>query len=158
LETIKPDSRRVICPFTSVRPVVKQVLSSYGLHVEYVDLTGDDDAYRKLLQRLWNEARTVVIVEHDILPWPGAVEELYSCSCAWGAYTYKLHGGYGIFHGLGCAKLSTELMKATPGIWDEPIQWNLLDQILLFTAREQGLEPHHHRPAVIHLNYLHTHS
>jgi hypothetical protein len=141
---------RVVVPYTRLHPVTEQVLTSYAIPVEWVGLVGDDD-YRLLMQRLWREQERVIIVEHDIVPWPGALEELWACPCAWGAYSYKIHGGIGIYHGLGCTKLTPQLMAAVPEIWGQPEPWYLLDQKLLFEARNQGLEPHHHRPAVIHL-------
>lgn len=142
---------RVVVPHTNLHPITKRVLDSYGLPVEYVPLEGDD-GYRQLLRSLWVRRQPVVIVEHDILPFPGAVEELAGCSCAWGSFTYRLHGGYGIHHGFGCTKLTPRLMDAVPTVWDEPGKWDILDQRLYFAARAVGHEPHPHRPAVIHLS------
>jgi hypothetical protein len=55
-------------------------------------------------------------------------------------------------HMLGCAKLGEGLMRELPGIWDAPGHWSELDQRLFFAARDAGIEPHLHRPPVIHLN------
>ena len=87
-------------PFTKLHPVTKQVLDNYGLNVEYVHLEGDD-GYRQLLKRLWDERKDVVIVEQDIIPWPGAIEELVACPCTWGTYSYVLLGGLVSLMGLG---------------------------------------------------------
>jgi hypothetical protein len=143
---------KVVVPYVELHPVTRQVTEPYN--PEYVPLVGDD-AYRQLMHRLWQEGEPFVIVEHDIIPWPGAIEELFACSCAWGAYSYKLHGGIGIYHGFGCTKITPELMDATPCIWSQPAHWNTLDQRLWFAARAKGLEPHPHRPAVTHLSRRH---
>ena len=146
---------RVIVPYVALHPITRFVLDSYGLPVEYVAMT-DDDAYRRLLARIWADAEPVVLVEQDIAPWPQAIEELWGCPCDWGAYSYRLHGGIGIFHGFGCTKLTPRLMRALPDVWNEPGRWDVLDQRLFFAARDRELEPHHHRPAVIHLSERHS--
>jgi hypothetical protein len=141
---------KIVVPYVTLHPVTRHCLESEKLDAEYVQMQDDDD-YRRLMQRLWRENKPVVIVEHDIAPWPGAIRELWECPCAWGAYSYKIDGGIGIYHGLGCTKLTPRLMAAVPKIWDRPEPWHLLDQIMFFAARNEGWEPHHHRPAVIHL-------
>jgi hypothetical protein len=142
---------QVVVPYTKLHPVTEYVLNSYKLPVWFVPVDGDD-GYRRLMLNLWRERKSVIIVEHDIVPWPGAIEELWNCSCHWGAYSYQIDGGIGIYHGLGCTKITTHLMDAVPTIWERPEPWHLLDQILFFEARNCGLEPHHHRPPVIHLH------
>jgi hypothetical protein len=145
---------KLVVPYTQLHPLVPRILATYGLSPIYVSLE-DDDAYRRLMQRLWIDQETTVIVEHDILPWEGAVQELYFCPGSWCSCSYRLggvHGGVGIYHGLGCTKLSTKIMAATKGLWDKPYHWSLIDRVLFFAAREQELDPHPHRPPVIHLN------
>jgi hypothetical protein len=140
----------VVVPFSNLHPVTKAVLDSYKLPVCYVPLE-DDDAYRRLLQRLWHEGQSVILIEQDIVCWPGALEELAGCSCVWGSYTYRMHGGLGIHHMFGATKITSHLMEATAGVWDEPGRWDVLDQRLWFAARDR-FEPHPHRPPVIHLS------
>jgi hypothetical protein len=142
----------VVVPYTNLHPTTEFVLRQYP--VEYVDVS-EPDAYLGLLRRLWVEGATVIVVEHDVVPWPGALEEVWNCPCAWGSYSYHMHGGIGIYHGFGCTKLTAELMKQTPRVWEPWASWNMLDQKLFFAARAQGIEPHHHRPPVTHLNDRH---
>lgn len=141
---------KVIVPYTTLHPTTRQVLDSYNLDVDYVPMLGDS-GYRALLANLWAALEPVIIVEQDILPWPGAIEELCACPCQWGTYSYPYQGGIGIAHMLGCAKLTTGLMAALPNVWDNPAPWYDLDRILFFAARDIGIEPHLHRPPVIHL-------
>lgn len=141
----------VIVPYAgSLNEWVRRILDSYDVDVDYRFLE-DEDSYRRLLRRIWYERKPVVLVEHDILPWYGAIEELFNCMGQWCSCAYRYRGGYGIYHGFGCTKLSTELMVHTPHVWDEPGHWSTLDQRLYFTARGIGQEPHPHRPPVIHL-------
>lgn len=141
---------KVYVPYVDLHPTTRQVVDGLDLDVTYVRLT-DDDGYRRLLQRLWQIGETVILIEQDIVPWPGAAEELYSCMGLWCACAYKLFGGYGIFHGFGLTKLSAELMRQLPSVWDTPGHWSTLDQRLFFAARAISQEPHPHRPAVVHL-------
>jgi hypothetical protein len=142
---------RVIVPYRTLNHWTERVLDSYGLPVMYAPLGDDDDAYRRLLQRLWQARTTIVIVEHDVVPWYGAIEELHHCMGLWCSCSYRYHGGYGLYHTLGCAKLSAALMQKLPNLWDEPGHWSQLDQRLFFAAREVGQEVHPHRPPVLHL-------
>lgn len=131
--------------------LVLPLLKSYGLTPEVRVLDGED-GYRQLMLGVWRERKPVIIVEHDILPWPGAIEELIACPCLWGTYSYRCHGGIGISHMLGCAKITAELIDLLPDLWDSPVHWAKIDGHLFFGAERAGQQPHLHRPAVIHLN------
>lgn len=140
----------MLVPYATLHPTTEQVMKASGLAVEFVHMP-DDDAYRRELRERWAIGQTFVIVEQDIVPWPGAIEELHSCMGLWCACAYKLFGGYGIFHSFGCAKFSAELIAKLPSVWDEPCHWSLLDQRFVFAAQAIGETPHSHRPPVIHL-------
>lgn len=143
---------KVVCPFTKLHPVTRSVLESYaGLDVRFWDVSHDDHAYGHLMRLLWLDRQPITIVEHDIVPWPGCIEELHACPAKWCANSYDWNGGIGVAHMLGCAKLSARLMVELPNVWDEPCHWSQCDQRLFFAAREVGIEPHLHRPPVIHL-------
>ena len=142
----------VIVPYTDLHPTTEFVLRPY--RPVYVEV-GGENGYLNFFRELWNEGEDIIIVEHDVVPWPGALEEVWQCPCAWGSYSYHMHGGIGIYHGFGCTKLTAELMAQTPDIWEQWTSWNMLDQKLFFAARGKGLEPHTHRPPVTHLNPRH---
>jgi hypothetical protein len=145
---------RVVVPYTeSMHPLVTQLLQRYGIKADYQRVDGDD-GYRLLMQQLWKDGQTVIVIEHDIIPWPGAIEELLLCQCHWGTYSYHINGGVGVSHMLGCAKLTAEVMEALPNVWSEWTHWSMVDRKLFFAAQGIGLEPHLHRPAVIHLRDL----
>jgi hypothetical protein len=146
----------VVVPFTRLHPITKQVLDGYGLDVRYVDVSASDDSYRLLLQKLWDEHETISIIEHDIVPYPGAIEEAWACCADWCTHSYSWtnergESGVGVSHMLGCAKLSPRLMDAVPDVWRTPCHWTECDRRLFFAARDAGIDPHEHRPAVVHL-------
>lgn len=138
----------IIVPYKNVHPVTRQVLTPLGAEFFYMH---NDLSYCDLLRQFWSWGSTIRIVEQDIVPWPGALDELLMCSGMWCTYSYEMHGGIGISHMLGCCKLTEELMKALPDVWATPRHWSELDQHLFFAARENGIEPHLHRPPVTHL-------
>ncbi len=83
---------KIVVPFTNLHPVTKAVLESYKLKINYYELD-DRDNYRRLLKTLWEENETVILIEHDIVPWHGAIEELYNCPCHWDQLDTKLYLG-----------------------------------------------------------------
>jgi hypothetical protein len=151
---------RIVIPYTEkINPVVQRVLKSYGRNPEYI-YTGDgDNAYWGLLSELWCQREPVIVIEHDVLPWPGALEELEACPCAWCSLTYQLRGfsgqiGVGIFHCFGCVKFHTKLMDDIPDAWSQmqDTYWKHLDAQFSQIAMWHGVTPHPHRPPAIHLH------
>jgi hypothetical protein len=146
----------IYVPYTHRNRLQEKVLKeSYGLSPCYVEMQRPED-YWTLMYDLWENRQDAVIVEHDILPWPGAIEELFACPCNWCSFTYKMKGGYGIHHAFGCTKFGGEFMNQLPDIWTKLDQtnWNTLDAQLCELAKLEGLTPHPHRPPVIHLKGL----
>jgi hypothetical protein len=147
---------RVVVPYVKLHPVTQQVLNGSNADVHY-EMVGDDDgAYCQLLNNLWQRGSSVIIVEQDIVPWPGALDEIWQCPAQWCTYSYAWRNEYGrtgigLSHMLGCVKLSAELMRALPNVWRESCSWVNCDRRLFFTARNHGIDPHLHRPAVTHL-------
>ncbi len=143
----------LVVPYANLHPVVPRVLSSYGFTPRYVDLNGDDHSYWRLLKEIWEKGETVTIVEHDILPWPSAIEEMLACPAIWCGYSYDQRG-IGLYHSFGCVKFTSELMKQTRHIWDdvEDRHWSKLDTQFEWKTFQLGIRPHQHRPAVIHLH------
>jgi hypothetical protein len=133
------------------------VLADYGLLPRYEHLPLEE-SYWSLLCGLWLEQQSFIIVEHDIVPWPGAIEEIWNCPLPWCAFSYHRHvselrRGVGDYHGFGCVKFSAELMKRLPEVWTkcERRHWSKLDTHFEHFTYVAGIRPHHHRPPVIHL-------
>lgn len=144
---------RVLMPYTRLNPhIVGTIRGRYGIALELVEMT-DDEHYWRLLSELWHVGEDVIIVEHDCLPWPGALEELEACPAHWCSYTYAINGGYGIHHAFGTTKLSGALMRKVPDVWRaaDDRRWHTLDAQLCRAALLAGETPHPHRPPIIHL-------
>jgi hypothetical protein len=117
-----------------------------------VDVSGGDDWYYWALQGAWHRGDGVLIVEHDVVPYEGAIETLQECSCDWGGVPYQV--GINIDSWLGCAKFSPELMAHHPEVFNqmENTDWNAIDGQLLPYLRIHGERQHIHWPALAHLN------
>lgn len=147
----------VIVPHTRDVTLLRSILRDQGHEPWCVKLSGDHD-YWQLLRDVWAAQETVVIVEHDILPHPCAIDELCACPGMWCSNSYRIDTGngrcgIGLHHCLGCTKLSADLMRLIPNAFDEmpSRHWSKLDAQLCHIAMTAGQIPHPHRPPVIHL-------
>ena len=146
----------IVCPHRGYNVGVRQVLEKlYHLHVDYKYME-HVDSYWGLMRGLWEEGETFIVIEHDVLPWPGAIQELQNCSEDWCSFTYEMKNGYGIYHAFGCTKFGKGLIEALPDAWMqiEDHNWNRLDSQFCKLALMAGLVPHPHRPPVIHFRDL----
>lgn len=111
-----------------------------------------DYAYDRLFRSLWAKGEPFIIVEHDILPWPGALAQLWECECAWGAFNYYIFGE--LRSQLGCVKFDPSRLGACP-LGDELVPWQRLDWAVITGLVEAGQSGHLHGPPVSHLNRGH---
>jgi hypothetical protein len=111
---------RVVVPYTRRQQMQPWQRGRYGDYaIEYVALT-QRDTYRQLLQRLWVERTDVIIIEPDLVPWPGAIEDLCACPQLWCSYTLS-HAARPSPHLFGATKLTADLMARTADVWDTAI-------------------------------------
>ena len=114
----------------------------------------ENDSYYRLLLNLWHEGETFILVEHDIIPWPGAITELANCSGSWCVFPYNVHTD----GSLGCTKFHGELLRKHPDALDEPFyrdfdkHWACLDGYVGDKMIEFGIKAHVHKPNVAHLH------
>ena len=110
---------RVIWPYTdaSTEESYRAVMAC-GYTVETFDMSNDDTAYGRLLEELWADAETFMVVEHDIVIATTTVREFDECEEEWcsAPYTYfdqpvTTSGG-----GLGCTKFDKTLMARWPSM------------------------------------------
>lgn len=157
----------VVVPYAEGAPFLDAVrlsLHAQGIRARYVAMR-DDLAYWRLLRSLWARRRSFLIVEHDVVPWPGALGQLWDCPRAWCAFPYRLSHDASAT-ALGCTKFGAELMRAVPDALDrlglgidfstleDPRHWSGLDGrlSLVFSATRGWGWPHRHEPPVTHLN------
>jgi len=141
---------RVLVPYSETRdPLVLRVvmanLSYQGHRVAYVRVSEDTD-YAQVVSDWWS--RPFILVEHDILPWPGALERIWECSEPWCRYAYPLGDPPIIEAYLGCVKFRPEALGP---IEIEGKTWRELDGTVEKELTERGFQAHLHEPPVIHL-------
>jgi len=114
--------------------------------------TPDDDSYPRLLERLWREGGDFILVEHDVVPWPGAIAELASCPRQWCAFRAPLPGGALALSTIACGKFTAPVLAATPSLpsqWGD--DWRRLDSYIPGEIMRTIAEsPHEHGPPVAH--------
>jgi len=118
-----------------------------------------DSAYYDLITSLWAKGETFIIVEHDIIVWPGAINAIEECKEPWCCYPYFCSVGW-IEDGLGCTKFSAEFIARYPDFFKEPFpaccnhstHYCGLDRFIAHRAKELGIRAHLHSPGVVNLN------
>jgi len=157
---------RVFVPYTELQPATATYLAdriASGRHTEVtlVDVSESRWAYRNYLQARWDEGLDFINLEHDVVPHPGAIDELWECPQPWCFYGYVA----GIDHvangsaPLGCMKITAVLMAQFPDVWErmrgyvtDGLIWRWNDIWLFGTARKAGVLPHEHTPPVFNAN------
>lgn len=142
--------------------VLGRVVES-GLPYEIVNVGKSDRDYFDLVERLWGEGRTFLIVEHDIVVTPVELASMARCSHGWCANPYPYLGS--TYAGLGCVKFSGDFIKINPGALTSiaalgardpvhpPRHWCALDGRLRATLEIAGHDPHLHHAKIDHLNH-----
>jgi hypothetical protein len=140
---------RVVFPYT-VR--LDEAIVSLPPWAEQVDVSQDDEAYYRLLASLWHDAQDFVILEHDqVLP-PTALEGFEKCPEWHCGHPTWLYGGWGVWH--GCVRYRRELMLRHPDLPETIVKrdWHALDSAWINHLRLLGYpESHWHWPAAGHL-------
>jgi hypothetical protein len=110
--------------------------------------------YADLLAELWEAGTGFVLVEHDVVPWPGAVGKLIACPEAWCVHGYPMNvdGIRWTNRTLGCVKFSAKLTRATPEIAGRMrgIEWGYLDRMVVWVGEHHRQGFHEHTPQVAH--------
>jgi len=131
---------------------VDLVLRQERIVAEFHELQ-EPEAYWHMFWHAWEQGEGFVNVEHDIIPWPGALTRLWGCTRDWCYYPYLVSGGYFRQVMLGCVKFSSQLIADTPELWSQITPtWRTLDTQLEYELLSAGYVPHMHWPPVAHLN------
>ena len=153
---------RIVVPYTRIHPEVRTALPPT---TDWRDVSADDEAYYRLLCELWTARESFILVEHDIVPTLTMLSELVSCASPWCACGYAFEN-LGLIYGLGCTKISGELMAQVPNAMelvaletsdDHPNRhWCRLDDNLKAVMGRRGIHAHHHG-TVRHLSTARSH-
>jgi len=130
-------------------------LTMEGLEVVEVVMY-DYHSYPRLFTEVWQKGTGFILVEDDVVPWPGALAELDGCDRECCGYEYPnaiIHEEprSGWCASLGCTKFSQELTRRVP--YDPEWQkrgWDSLDGAVFETLQREGVEMHVHSPPVAH--------
>jgi hypothetical protein len=161
---------RVVVPTAGPAPhltAVEAALSRASADYLVIPLQGDD-GYWRALRALWGEGEGFIVVEHDIVVWPGAMAELVACPRDWCQCPYSYGRAGGTIVGLGCTKFSTFLLDRYPDVMEEawdpvpemtdhrhpPGHWCRLDARLQRVLVDHGETPHFDHSEVEHLGGL----
>ncbi len=162
---------RIFVPYTYVQNATMTTLSAYlyNHYTRFIDLSGDPWNYVNYFQDRWEEERTFVNVEHDMVPWPGAIEEIWNCPEQWCFYDYTAHPGVqrdwlqGYYPMIGLTKFSAAMIERLPDVWrdlaasylgwqDQGIDmswpWGHCDSFLAEYAAQHNVFAHQHWPSV----------
>ena len=140
---------------SAVHKAVRLNFQVQGLRPRYERMDGtldSDFAYDRFFRSIWAEGESFIIVEHDILPWPGATQQLWGCPEPWCGFPYMVKGSLNAY--LGCVKFDPSRLGECP-LPDEALLWSKLDMQIITRLSERGFHGHLHEPAVVHLNYGH---
>lgn len=141
-------------PFTEIEAATEAAVRPYL--VNRIRLT-EEDSYVRYFEERWAERRTFINLEHDVVPWPGALDELWACPQPWCAFGYR--PGENLAQPdacayLGCAKIGEALIARLPNVWRDkpaPRVWSNCDCWLTTYARQQRIVVHQHYPAVVNV-------
>ena len=125
----------------------------------------DHTAYWRMLMYAWKELGDTVIVEQDMLPADGVVEEMLACDQPWCTSPYRGSPNRrepDLIDGLGCVKFSEtlksnefDLMRVVGEMSEHGLPakiWKRLDVRIAQSLRARGYEPHTHARST-HLHY-----
>jgi len=140
----------IFVPFTRVKPLTDFVLRPYSVTAVKME---DRTSYPDYWQERWDAGEAFINVEHDVVPWPGAIEELDACPedwCAFGYHPRTTFEGQTVI--LACCKFREPFIAATLGVWEQvsPRDYAMCDSHLSGFARQRGLRCHQHFPPVVH--------
>lgn len=137
---------------TSVLDAVKLNLANQGIRPQLFKLD-QTYSYDQLFRRLWSQQKPFILVEHDIVPWPGALKELWTCPEPWCGFPYFVFGELRSY--LGCTKFDPSRLGDCP-LPDDLESWQTMDKTVEKLLMKRQLTGHIHNPAVTHLNFFHS--
>lgn len=161
----------IVCPFTpdKLRPetaAALDLIDTAGWPVQRVDVSRSDTAYAELIEQLWTDGDSFLMIEHDMVPTVAMVEQMAACPCPWAAQIYEIENhrevdGLGCTVGLGMTRFAWHLLTAEPDaataaaevVDGLPVRsWRGVDRRLVAVLDGRHYTAHVHRPYVPHLH------
>jgi hypothetical protein len=136
---------RVFVVYTDLLEETRRSLADAGTEWTGVDVSGDRFNYQHFMAARWKEREPFVVVEHDVVFHPSAIDELVECPRTWCAFPYV--GGVDTCC-MGLMKVGVPVMETWPNLWLRPMTWEMV--AWHFTTATQAL-PHQHLPAIVNL-------
>ena len=157
------DMTREICHISIVKPYIDKCPAELALEVEGIkcdvrivsethSYEGDDTfAYCDHIEKLWGEGKGFINLEHDVVPWPGGLDELWNCEQPCCRFQYPVFPPGSHSKGIGCVKFSEEVVqKVNSDEWCNQSWWDL-DGTLMSSIKGAGFTIHEHRPLAAHV-------
>ena len=142
---------KIYVPYTKIQPATAICLKGYNFAA--VECKGSH-GYFEYMQDRWEEGQSFINIEHDTVFWPGSLEAIRDCAQPWCAYGFAISDDFskeGCVY-LSMAKISKDMIKQLPDVWQEPKNWQVLDCHLTNYAKEHGLTVHQHYPSIVNAN------
>ena len=141
-----PEQVVVVYPSNIVRAPAARALEMEGI-VDILEFPcAQPNDYGIYFAGLWDAGAPFVIVEHDIIPWPGAIRALLDCPEPRCTHRYPLHRG-NVALSFGIGKYIPE--GPAPEHW-ATTRWDALDGQVVPVLNERLGPPHVHEPPVAH--------
>jgi hypothetical protein len=155
---------RILGNILIVNPTNDKCIAETCLEVEGIECTvrniepssnygQQPETYAGILATYWQCGNTFVNIEHDIAPWPGAIESLFDCRFPYCYYKYPSWPRGTMQSGIGCMKFNYRLLSAISSSWENwgNVPWWDLDGALIGDLKSEGYEGHQHFPGVAHV-------
>jgi hypothetical protein len=140
---------KVLICSTHPNPPAERALAFEGIPCTLLRVRDEYD-YARHIYRWWGED-DLIILEHDTIPWVGALTLLGDCPEPWCAHAYPFAPN-AVRTALGCLKISRDLQEACDVSDLMLTLWTQVDAVIYRACMEQGLEaPHLHGPPFAHV-------
>jgi hypothetical protein len=157
------DLTRTICHINIVKPYEDKCPAELALATEGIncDVTVVEEthsytdkaayAYVDHLVSIWDRHEPFINLEHDVAPWPGALDELWNCSEQFCRFRYPVFPPGRLVKGIGCVKFGFDVVNTvTSDDWIDLAWWDLDGQIIS-SVKGAGFQIHEHNPPVAHV-------
>jgi hypothetical protein len=140
-------TRAPACPPT-------RALLNEGLEITEAVMSQDDpNHYGRTMFEQWSTGKGFVVIEDDVVPWPGAIKQLQECPEDWCAFPLYRVDPTSLGIGLGCVRFSDDLVarhQPDGSAWSNTA-WNLVEGQVNGMLEQAGETCHLHSPPVAHL-------